>query len=165
MILSIISAIGKNGELGKDNHLLWNLPADMKHFRETTSGHPVIMGRKTYESIGHPLPKRENVVITRDANWHNGEVLRIAHSFEEALSAYKGSDVEVFIIGGGQLYHEAIPIADRLYITHIDAETEADTFFPNIDPTVWKEVSRVAHKKDHENSHDFDFTVYVRKDI
>lgn len=160
MTLSIIAAIGQNNELGKDNKLLWDLPADMKHFRETTRGHAVIMGRKTFESIGHPLPNRRNIVITRDALYKK-EGIEIAHSVDEALEFFKDSNEEIFCIGGADIYTQAIPKADTLYITHVAGAFDADTFFPPID-SQWKEVSREIRHKDNEHSYDIRFTMYKK---
>lgn len=167
MILSIISAIGKNNELGLNNKLLWDLPRDMQHFRGTTSGHPVIMGRKTFESIGRPLPNRRNVVITRDVSYVK-EGVEVVHSLPEAIDLFK-YDVnplphgeEVFVIGGAEIYKQAMDHADRLYITHVDSEFEADAFFPTISPNFWNEVSRVHHESDKENNAAMDFVLYER---
>jgi len=152
-IISIVAAIGRNRELGKNNKLLWNIPEDLKRFKAITTGHPVIMGRKTFESIGRPLPNRLNIVITRDPNFKPDGVI-ICHSLAEALEAsikYKVSSIkqekkksilntkykihdtenEVFIIGGGQIFEQAMPIADRLYLTIVDASFDADVFFPD----------------------------------
>lgn len=129
--ISIIAAIGQNRELGKDNKLLWNIPDDMKRFKELTTGHLVIMGRKTYESIGKPLQNRINIIITRDKNYKQENCL-IAYSLEEAIELGKAKEnEEIFIIGGGQIYNETINIADRLYLTIIKGEFNADTFFPD----------------------------------
>jgi len=164
-MISIIAAIGKNNELGKNNALLWNLPADMKHFCNITSGHGVIMGQKTFESIGSPLPKRRNVVLTKDDSFRR-EGIEIVHSSEELESLLKktfSSDEEVFIIGGGQIYKLMIEKTDKLYITHVDASfLDADTFFPEIIPIVWNEVSHEEHKKDEKNSYDYVFSIYER---
>lgn len=160
MILSLIAAIGKNNELGKNNQLLWKLPADMKHFRTTTSGHPVIMGRKTFESLGRSLPNRRNIVITRDKNYQSDSV-DVVYSLEEALSLLDNTSGEAFIIGGGQIYTESIVKADKLYITHVDATLDADTFFPTIDSS-WKKVSEEKHEKDTENEYSFILTEYIK---
>ncbi len=161
-MISIIAAIGKNNELGKGNTLLFNLPADMKHFRETTSGHGVIMGRKTFESLpGGPLPKRRNIVITRDKNYKK-ESIEICHSLEEAIKLFN-KDEEVFVIGGAEIYKQSIEFADKLYITHVDGEDkDADTFFPEIVPILWNEVSHIEHKKDKENPYDYTFSIYEK---
>jgi dihydrofolate reductase len=167
MILSIISAIGKNNELGLNNQLLWDLPRDMQHFRTTTSGHPVIMGRKTFESIGHPLPNRRNVVITRDVSYVK-EGVEVVHSLPEAIDLFKydvnplPNGEEVFVIGGAEIYKQAMDHADRLYITHVDSGYEADAFFPTISPNFWNEISRAHHESDEENNVAMDFVLYER---
>ena len=117
-MISIIAAIGKNNELGKNNTLIWSMPADMKFFRDTTRGHTVIMGRKTFESIGKPLPNRKNIVITRDKNYKK-DGIEIVNSLNEAINLTIPNE-EVFVIGGGEIYKQAIEIADKLYITHIN---------------------------------------------
>jgi len=161
-MISLIAAIGRNNELGKDNTLLWKLPADMKHFKEITTLHAVIMGRKTFDSIGKPLPNRRNIVITRDVNYKNSEV-EIAHSLSESLDLVGNNDEEIFIIGGGELYEQTMPIADKLYITHIDAEdSNADTFFPEIIPIVWNEISHKEYKRDEKNPFNYTFSVYEK---
>ncbi len=130
-MISVIAAIGKNRELGKNNALLWNIPADMKRFRELTTGHPVIMGRKTFESIGRALPNRTNIVVTRQQDFHP-EGVRVCESLKQAIEVANSIDsTEVFIIGGAQIYGQAIGIADRLYLTIIDQSYDADAFFPD----------------------------------
>jgi dihydrofolate reductase len=166
MKISLIAAIGRNNEIGKENKLLWNMPADMKHFKETTSGHVVIMGRKTYESIGKPLPNRRNILITRSSDY-TAEGMEIAHSLDEALTLVEngggGWDGEVFIIGGAQLYAEAIDIADKLYITRIDNEVlDADAFFPEFGPE-WTETSKRENSADESNPHAFAFITYEKQ--
>ncbi|MDP9249259.1 MAG: dihydrofolate reductase [bacterium] len=161
-MISLIAAIGRNNELGKGNTLLWSMPADMKHFRETTALHTVIMGRKTFESIGKPLPDRRNIVITRDVNYKK-EGVEIAHSLAGALDLVADQNEEVFIIGGAELYKQTIEIADKLYITHVDAEDkDADAFFPEIIPIVWNEVSHTEHSADAKNPFTYTFSVYER---
>lgn len=128
--ISIIAAIGKNRELGKNNKLLWNIPDDLKRFRKLTTGHAIIMGRKTYESIGKPLPNRQNIIITRDKNF-TAPGCTVTASLEEALNtARQNEKEEIFIIGGGQIYAQAIDLTNKLYLTYIDATFEADTYFP-----------------------------------
>ena len=161
-MISLIAAIGKNNELGKNNTLVWNMPTDLKYFREKTSGHPVIMGRKTFESIGRPMPNRRNIIITRDSNYKK-DGIEVAHSLEEALSLVPYKNEEIFIIGGEEIFKRSMAIADRLYITHIDAEDkEANVYFPEIIPVVWNEISREEHKKDAENPFDYRFSIYER---
>ena len=156
--ISLIAAIGKNRELGKDNKLLWHIPEDLKRFKELTNGHPIIMGRKTFESIGRVLPNRLNVVITRDPNFKVEGVV-VVHSLKEAIETgskyhekkdihnteYKILDTdenEIFIIGGGQIFEQAMGIADKLYLTIVDGEFEADTYFPE-----YGQFSHVAFEK------------------
>lgn len=137
MSIKIIAAIGRNFELGANNALMWNLPGDMKFFRETTRGATVIMGRLTYESIGRPLPKRRNIVITRNAEYAP-EGVEVVPSLEDALEACKG-DETVFIIGGARVYADAMKYADELILTEIDADyPEADVFFPRFDKSEWR---------------------------
>ncbi len=170
MILSLIAAIGKNNEIGKGNQLLWKMPADMKHFRTITSGHTVIMGRKTFESIGRPLQNRKNIVITRDAAYMP-EGVDVMYSLNEALklaALERGrkfeenqDEVEIFVIGGGEIYKQALPLAQKLYITHIDATLDADVFFPVIGPE-WKKMSEDSHPADAENEYPFSFVEYKK---
>jgi len=140
--LSLIAAIGKNRELGKGNKLLWSIPEDMARFKQITSGHPVIMGKNTFLSIGRPLPNRTNIVITHDPQFH-AEGVTVVHSLEDAIQ--KGNDTgneEIFIIGGAQIYTQALPLADKLYLTLVDAkDPDADTFFPEYTKQFPKELS------------------------
>ena len=154
-MISIIVAVAKNGVIGDKNTLLWHLREDMIHFRTTTSGHPVVMGRKTFDSIGRPLPKRTNVVITRDTNLAI-EGCTVVHSLEEAVAMFDKSE-EVFIIGGAQIYAQALAVADRIYLTVIDKEYEGDTSFPEIDYSAWKEISREEYVRGEEFEHPFAF--------
>jgi len=161
-MISIIAAIGNNNELGKKNALLWDMPADMKHFRETTKGHTVIMGQKTFESIGRPLPNRKNIVLTRDSSF-KAEGVEISKSLEETLDSFKNSYEEVFVIGGAQIYKQSLEQADRLYITHVNmTDKDADAFFPEIIPIVWNETKHEEHKKDIENPFDYTFSIYEK---
>ena len=131
--VSIIAAIGKNRELGKNNRLLWHIPEDMKRFRKLTQGHAVIMGRKTFESIGKPLPNRTNIIITRDKSFQAPNC-KIYHSFDDVIKAINSGEInggEVFVIGGGQIYNQALPHTSTLYLTIVEGTYEADTFFPD----------------------------------
>lgn len=158
MNISIIVAIAHGGVIGKDNQLLWKIPEDMKWFRTITTGHPVIMGRKTFESIGKALPNRRNIIITRDVNYKK-DGIEIANSLEEAINLCENSD-EVFIIGGGEIYKQAIPLVNKLYITHVHKEYDADTFFPEINASDWMETTR----DDHESSDvSYSFVTYEKK--
>ena len=161
MILSLIVAMGKNNEIGKNNSLLWRIPADMKHFREITERHPVIMGRKTFESIGKILPNRKNIIISRNEDYKI-QSAEVVHSLKEALEKVKNEN-EVFIIGGAQIYSEALPYANRLYVTHIEAEDKkADTFFPEIIPIVWNEILHEKHVIDEKTEFAYAFSVYEK---
>jgi dihydrofolate reductase len=161
-MISLIAAIGKNNELGKGNTLLWSMPADMKHFRETTALHAVVMGRKTFESIGKALPNRRNVVITRDVKYKK-ENVEVVPSLAAALDLFPDPNEEIFIIGGADPYKQTMEIANKLYITHIDAEDKkADAFFPEIIPIVWNEISHKEHEADEKNPCPYTFSVYEK---
>ena len=159
-MVSIIVAIAQNGTIGDKNSLLWHIKEDMRFFRTTTSGHAVVMGRKTFDSIGRPLPKRTNVVITRDTNL-TIEGCTVVHSLEEAVALFDPSE-EVFIIGGAQIYRQAMPLADRIYLTVIDRPYEGDTSFPEIDYSVWRECSREDFARGEEFEHPFSFITLER---
>lgn len=160
----IIVAIADNNAIGRDNALLWHISEDMKFFRRTTSGFPVIMGRKTYESIGRPLPKRTNIVVSRSNEAPEGTLP--AHSLEEAFRLAASGDQapeRCFVIGGGQIYAQAMQSADRLIVTHVHTVIEdADTFFPEIDPALWHVVGRSEMLHDEESGYDFEFVEYER---
>ncbi|CAL2090125.1 dihydrofolate reductase [Tenacibaculum sp. 190524A02b] len=162
-MITVIAAIGKNNELGKGNDLIWHLPADLKRFKKTTSGHHILMGRNTFESIGKPLPNRTTIIITRDKSYTKENCL-IAHSVEEALELAKGDD-EIFIIGGAQIYAEVLKsdYVDKLDITHVHQDFEADVYFPEIDTALWKEVKREDFKADEKNKYAYSFVSYSRK--
>ncbi len=159
--LSIIVAIARNGVIGSDNRLLWHISEDLRRFKAITSGHTVIMGRKTYESIGRPLPNRRNIIITRDVNREYAGC-EIASSLNNAL-AMTHSEEEVFIIGGGQVYAEALPFAARLYLTLVDADYEGDTRFPNIQQDAWIETLHETHARGEKFDKPFEFINLVRR--
>jgi dihydrofolate reductase len=161
MIISLIAAIGKNRVIGKNNSLPWKLPADMKRFRELTTGKPIIMGRKTFESIGKPLPNRTNIIITHDQNY-KAEGCIIAHSIEEALKAAE-SNKEVMIIGGSQIYKEFLPKANKMYLTLIDADFDGNAYFPEYKVEEWKETAYEEHERDKDNQYSYTFVVLTRK--
>lgn len=159
-MVTIIVAMGKNNAIGLENTMPWHLPKDLKHFKEKTSGHPVIMGRKTYESIGKPLPNRTNIVISRKENWFEEGIL-IVGSIKEAMKFAQKINEDYFIIGGGSLYEQTMGLADRLIITEVDATPEADTFFPKIDEKIWKLVESTHEPADEKNAYDLTFKVYI----
>jgi dihydrofolate reductase len=134
--ITLLVACARHGAIGRDNALPWHLPEDLKHFRETTLGHPIVMGRRTFESIGRPLPGRRTIVVSRDPGWAHPGCER-AGSLDEAIALCAGAP-EVFVVGGAQVYAAALPRADRLLVTDIELEVEGDTFFPAIDPAQWR---------------------------
>lgn len=158
--LSLIVAVAKNGIIGTGGTMPWHITEDFRHFKEVTLGHSVIMGRKTYESIGRPLPRRRNIVITRNAELRI-EGCEMATSLEGALTMCEGEE-EVFVIGGGEIYRQAMPLADKLYITHVGVRAEGDTRFPDIDPAVWHEVRREEFARGSEFPHPFSFVDYEK---
>lgn len=162
-MLSIIVAKAKNNIIGKDNKLLWSLPADLKRFKELTTDHTIIMGRKTFESLGRVLPNRKHVVFSQNTNFSvNDENVRIVHSMLE-IKEYIDDENENFVIGGAMIYSLLMPYVTKMYVTEIDKDFEGDSLFPKIDLEKWKEVSREKGPKDEENKLDFDFVVYERK--
>ncbi len=166
--LSIIVAMSNNRAIGKDNQLLWHLPEDLRYFKQITMGKPIVMGRKTFESIGRPLPGRLNIVITRQNDWsHDG--VRVVHSIDEALRLAEAQSMidginEIMVIGGAEIYKTALPKTDKLYLTRVDADIEGDAFFPEIDELQWRETSRdvFAARPDHHNPYDYAFCVLER---
>lgn len=164
MIISCIVARAKNNVIGKDNEIPWYLPADLQYFKKTTLGHHVIMGRNCYVSIGKPLPKRTNVIITRDPFFISSNCL-IARSIDEALRmAYENGETEAFIIGGGQIYDQTADLWDKLYITDVDIEAQGDVFFTEVNTEKdWNMVSESFHQADEKNEYNYAFRVYERK--
>lgn len=144
--ISIIAAVANNGVIGVNNTLPWHLPEDLKRFRALTMGHHIVMGRKTFESLGRLLPGRTTLIVSRNSDYEVSGAL-VARSLKEAVSRCKG-DEEVFVIGGAQLYREALPVAHRLYLTEIDADFEGDVHFPEIDHSLWLETARESHTSD-----------------
>jgi len=159
MIVSIVVAISENHVIGKDNKLLWYLPNDLKHFKNITTGHTVIMGRKTYESVGKPLPKRRNIIITRQDITIEG--CEVVDSIEAAL-ALCADEEEVFIVGGAQIYKQSLHLTDTIYLTIVHKEFEGDSFFPQIAENEWKEIYREDYQSDEKNSLPYSFITYER---
>jgi dihydrofolate reductase len=154
--------MSKNRVIGKDNQIPWHLSADLKYFKRTTLNHHIIMGRKTFLSIGKPLPRRTNIVLTRNPFFIASNVL-VATSVEEGLQlAEDNGEEEVFIIGGGEIYRQSMPFLDKIYLTLIDVEVEGDVFFPELNEAQWKLVSEEAHEADEKNEYDYSFLVYER---
>jgi len=146
--ISLIVAVAENGVIGRDGDLPWRIPADLKFFKETTIGHPIVMGRKTHQSIGRALPGRANIVITRDPGFA-GDDISVVSDFDAALRAAGEAD-EVMVIGGAQIYELALPRADRIYLTEVHVAAEGETRFPDLDHDVWRETARVDHPAEGE---------------
>ena len=165
MIISMIAAMGSNRVIGKDNDLPWHLPDDFKFFQQTTKGHHIIMGRKNWESLPHkfqPLPNRTNLVITRNRTYH-AEGAHVISSLEEGKKiASDNNETELFIIGGGEIYRMALDMAQRIYLTEIDASFDGQVTFPDFSQGLWKEVQRTHHSADERHQYAFDFVVYEK---
>jgi len=161
-MISILVAMDKNRAIGVNNDLPWHLPADLQYFKRITMGHPIIMGRKTHDSIGRALPGRENIILTRDKNY-SAEGCTVIHSVADIkrLNEERKNE-ELFVIGGAELFRQVLDFTDRLYITQIEAEFEADTFLPEINLDQWKLISKEQGIKDEKNPYDYYFLVYER---
>ena len=155
--------MGLDNGIGADNQLLWHLPKDLKYFKETTTGHPIIMGRKTYESIGKPLPNRTNIVVSKRKDWFEEGIL-IVGSVKEALKFAKKMNENIFVIGGGNIYEQTIDLADKLQVTLVKTQSKAEVFFPKINLKVWDKTAEICHEKDDKNEYDFCFQTYERKE-
>ena len=160
MKLSIIVAMTADRVIGRDNQLPWHLPADLKHFKQLTTGKPILMGRKTWESIGRPLPERTNIVITRDTGYTAAGCV-VVHSLEAALRAAKHNQ-EIMVIGGSELYCQVLPEVSTIYLTQVHADVEGDAIFPEIDAREWREVERIDCESDEKNSHAYSFVTLER---
>jgi dihydrofolate reductase len=165
MIVSLIVAMADNRVIGRNNELPWHLPEDLKYFKRVTMGKPVVMGRKTFESIGKPLPGRDNIVITRNSTYQ-AEGIYVVHTIEEAialceqLSQENGND-ELMVIGGAEIYTQSLPHANRLYLTRVHADVDGDAWFPEFDENEWQEISAERHSASEQNPYDYSFTVLV----
>ncbi|WP_298780054.1 dihydrofolate reductase [uncultured Polaribacter sp.] len=161
-MVTVIAAIAKNYALGKDNDLIWHLPADLKRFKKVTTGHHILMGRNTFESIGKPLPNRTTIIITRNNNYFKDGCL-IANSIKDAIEM-ASSDDEIYIIGGAQIYKQTLEnnLADAIDLTIVHHEFDADVFFPEIDLKIWKEISRIDFKADEKNKYDYSFVRFEK---
>jgi len=163
----LVAAVGRNGVIGRAGGMPWRLKSDLQHFKRLTLNKPVVMGRKTFVSIGRPLPQRTNIVVTRDANFAAPGIVT-ASNFEAALAlaredaGKRGTD-EIMVIGGSEVFSAAMPLAERLEITHVHSDTQGDVTFPAIDPKLWREAERTAHPAGSHDEASFDVTVYVRR--
>jgi len=161
MMITIVAAAAENNALGKDNDLIWRLPDDFKRFKALTSYHHIIMGRKTFESFPKPLPNRKHVVITRQENYKN-ETIEVVHSLEEAIQ-FSSTEDQIFIIGGGEIYKQALPFANKIELTRVHGEFEADAFFPEIDEEKWDLVNSEFHDKDEKHEYSFSYLTFLKK--
>jgi dihydrofolate reductase len=161
MPINLVVAMAQNRVIGYQNQLPWHLPDDLRHFKNLTSGHVVLMGRKTFESIGKPLPKRENIVVSRNPDWTASGVT-VYDSLEKAMTSIENAP-EIFIIGGAEIYRQALPFATRLYVTSVLAEVKGDAFFPAWDPLEWVETSQEFHPADDRHAFGFYFLTLERK--
>lgn len=158
-MINIIVAADENNTIGKDNDLIWHLPDDLKFFKQKTSGHPIIMGRKTYESVGRPLPNRTNIIITRDKDYAVDGCV-VVNSLDEAFSV--ANDDEIFVVGGAEIYKQALPVTDRVYLTRVHHTFDGDRFFPELGDE-WQEVESVLHPIDEKHVHPFTFKTYIKR--
>jgi len=164
LVISLVVAAAENNAIGKNNQLLWHLPRDMKFFKNITWAMPVVMGRKTYESMGgEPLSGRKNIIITRQAEWKRDAVFTVSSLDAAILLAEKMDYKELFVIGGGEIYRQAFHRADKIYMTRVHAELEGDTFFPAIDESEWKRVSNADNPADEKHAYAYSFQLWERK--
>ncbi len=161
-MLSIIVAKAKNNIIGKDNKLVWHLPEDLRHFKELTTGHKIIMGRKTFESLGRVLPNRKHIIFSQNPDFKvKDENVEVVHSLLQIQELIEGEE-EAFVIGGAMIYNFLMPYVKKMYVTQIDQEFDGDAFFPVISENTWKEVSREKGTKNEENNLDYEFVTYER---
>lgn len=160
-MLTLIAAAGENNALGKDNDLVWHLPDDFRRFKKLTSGHNIIMGRKTFDSFPQPLPNRTHVVVTRKENWKKAGIV-VVHSLERAIEL-TADDPQPFIIGGGEIYKQSMDVADRIELTRVHGTFEADTFFPEINEKEWELTAEEFHDKDEKHKYAFTYLTYDRR--
>ena len=160
--ITLIAAAGQNNELGKDNQLLWHLPDDFKHFKTLTTGHYIIMGRKTFESFPKPLPNRTHIIITRNENYNVPEGCIVANSLQNAIAVCPKEE-DIYIIGGGEIYRQSIELATCIELTRVHQSFEADTYFPSIDSETWQLLKSTSHAADEKHQYAFTFETYIRK--
>lgn len=166
MKISLIVAKARNNVIGKNNQLVWKLSGDLQHFKRTTLGHHVIMGRKTFESMGKPLPGRTSIVITRNKDYQVPSPHHVVHSLDEALKIVEEKGLEQsFILGGAEIFKQALPLTDEMIITEVNATPDGDTFFPSVDYSAWVKVSEENHPKDEKNEYNYTFVIYHRKPL
>jgi dihydrofolate reductase len=158
---AIVVAASENNVIGREGGMPWHLPRDMKFFKSLTTGHPVIMGRKTFESLGKPLPNRTNIVITRNENY-TAEGCAVVSNIEEAIQRAQTTDETIFIIGGGEIYRQALSLCDRVYLTRVSVSVDGDTYFPRLDEKKWKLTAEEVYEKDEKNAYNLSFLTYEK---
>ena len=161
-MIAIIVAVAENNVIGKDNQLIWHLPADLRHFKQKTMGHPMIMGRKTFEAIGKPLPGRTTIIVTRQTDF-KVEGCLVVHSVEEAIAKGKELDEQISVVGGAEIYKQALPFVDTIYLTRVHHTFEGDTYFPELQDEDWEQVSEEYHEPDEKNNYSYTFLELRRK--
>jgi dihydrofolate reductase len=162
MQIILVAAHAQNRVIGKDNELVWRLPKDFKHFKDLTMGHPMIMGRKTFESLGKPLPGRTSIIVTRDRQYQQ-EGCIVVHSLQEGIDEAKKLDEEIYVIGGSQIYEQALPLANKMYLTEVKATPDGDAFFPEFSQEEWQETARKSFPKDDKHDYAFDFITWEKR--
>ena len=159
---AIVVAAAENNVIGKDNGLIWHLPADLRHFKQLTMGHPILMGRKTYESIGKPLPGRTSVIVTYQEDYAADGCL-VAHSLQEAIEQAKALDETIYIIGGAEIYKQALPLTDVIYLTRLHHTFDGDVSFPELDENEWQTIEQEHHEPDEKNKYRYSFLTLKRR--
>ncbi|WP_192821603.1 dihydrofolate reductase [Rufibacter sp. LB8] len=162
-MIGLVVAISENRVIGKDNQLIWHLPEDLKHFKRLTLGHPMVMGRKTFEAIGKPLPGRTSIIVTRQADYVAPESCLVATSVEEALQKALALDETVMVVGGGDIYQQALPFAEVVYLTLVHESFEGDVYFPELEPDVWEITEQAEHEADDRHAYPYSFFTFRRK--
>jgi dihydrofolate reductase len=161
-MIAIVVAAAENNVIGKDNGLIWHLPADLRHFKQITMGHPILMGRKTYESIGKPLPGRTSIIITTQQDY-SAEGCIVTHSLHEALERAKQSNESLYIIGGAEIYKQALPLTDTIYLTRLHHTFDGDVYFPELKEAEWETMEQEHHEPDEKNKYSYSFLTLKRK--
>lgn len=161
-MIALVVAVAENGVIGRDNQLIWHLPKDLKHFKSLTLGHPIIMGRRTFEAIGRPLPGRTSIVVTRQPEWQ-AEGAEVAYSVPEALELAKTYDENIYVIWGAEIYRQSLSAVDTVYLTEVHHAFEGDVTFPDLNNTEWREETRERHEPDDKHAHAFSFVTLRRR--
>lgn len=161
-MIALVVAVAENGSIGRDNQMIWHLPDDLRHFKKITSGHPIIMGRRTFEAIGRPLPNRTNIVVTRQPDWQAAGC-EVAYSVPTALELARQTAEDVFVIGGGEIYRQALTAADTIYLTEVHHTFDGDATFPELNPGEWREETRERHEPDEKHAYAFSFVTLRRR--